>query len=135
MAGKYWLDYRDGWLCVVAEYVGYDKPQLERTWYPAFECTSYDAMKVRGAPCEPCKMSGSGIYYATVPGGEMHVGLSEPIKLPDYEMRVTLKDCGKTMPIHMENVPIPCPKVRKGVQTKWQYPCWRKLTAKGWVSA
>ncbi len=35
-------------------------------------------------------------------------------------------------PVAMYEATIPCPKVRKGTQTRWTMDGWEKLTAKGW---
>jgi hypothetical protein len=34
-----------------------------------------------------------------------------------------------------ETVPLPCPKVRKGTETRYRHGKWEKYTAKGFVSA
>jgi len=37
---------------------------------------------------------------------------------------------------HLEELPLPCPKVRAGIETRYNvYTCiWEKLMARGWVS-
>jgi len=38
---------------------------------------------------------------------------------------------------HLEELPLPCPKVRPGIETRYNvYTCiWEKLMARGWVTA
>lgn len=61
-------------------------------------------------------------------------------RIRDGERRwdVQLKDGGKTMPIKTDKIPIPCPKVRSGIQvrwSKWDYRWEKYLKTQGWVSA
>ena len=46
-----------------------------------------------------------------------------------------LKDQGKTKSIHTIVEAIPCPKVRKGIETRWYNGRWEKLLKTGWKSA
>lgn len=53
-----------------------------------------------------------------------------------------LKDCvavlvngAKTEAERIERQPIPCPKVRRGVETRYHEGTWQKLLKRGWVSA
>ena len=61
----------------------------------------------------------------------------------DYTLRVKaydfvdilLTDGGKTKAIDTVIEPVPCPKVRKGMETRWYRGRWEKyLKTKGWVS-
>jgi len=50
-------------------------------------------------------------------------------------LQVNLTDGGQTRPIHSKKVPIPAPKVRKGVEVRYYDGRWEKyLKTKGWVS-
>lgn len=133
MAGKYWVDWRDGWLCVVSEYLGYDKPERELTYWPVEECTRPQAKHLIGSPCQMRSLAGDVCYVASVKGQVVDVGTSTTVQLPDYEQ--TLRVGGDRKPIHSENIPVPCPKLRKGQQARWYNQRWQKWTAKGWVSA
>ena len=44
-------------------------------------------------------------------------------------------DQGRTKSIHTIVEPIPCPKVRKGIETRWYNGRWEKLLKSGWVPA
>lgn len=35
----------------------------------------------------------------------------------------------------IEQIPIPCPKVRKGIRTRWMNERWEKELKQGWVPA
>ncbi len=42
---------------------------------------------------------------------------------------------GDRQAFKVEREPVPCPKVRKGLETRWYQGAWQKLMAKGWVPA
>ncbi len=47
-----------------------------------------------------------------------------------------LKDGGRTKPAFVEETPIPCPKVRAGIETRYMNGGWEKLSKRqGWVPA
>ena len=49
---------------------------------------------------------------------------------------IALPELGQTKCIKQEVIPIPCPKVRKGVETRWNNGRWQKyLKSEGWVTA
>lgn len=50
---------------------------------------------------------------------------------PGYSLRLA----GNTVAVRSERHPVPCPKVRKGTETRWRDGAWEKLMAKGWVRA
>ena len=48
----------------------------------------------------------------------------------------TMAQGGSTPAIITEQTPVPCPKVRAGIETRWRNGRWEKyLKTKGWVSA
>jgi hypothetical protein len=47
----------------------------------------------------------------------------------------TLADGGATRAIIVETIPIPCPKVRAGIETRWHNGQWQKLLKTGWRNA
>lgn len=50
--------------------------------------------------------------------------------------KVQLKDGGKTLSIETLKTPIPCPKVKAGIMTRYYSGEWQKyLKAKGWCTA
>lgn len=42
---------------------------------------------------------------------------------------------GNTKAVRVEREPLPCPKVRKGIETRYRDGRWQKLLKKGWVTA
>lgn len=51
-------------------------------------------------------------------------------------LTVRLIDGPKTLAIKQEEKPIPCPKVRAGIETRFHRGAWEKyLKSKGWVTA
>lgn len=53
-----------------------------------------------------------------------------------YSPVLRLKDGGSTQSIKSETIPIPCPKVRKGIETRWYQGGWQKyLKSEGWINA
>ena len=53
-----------------------------------------------------------------------------------YGPVVRLTNGGQTKAEKIEHIDVPCPKVRKGVQTRWERGHWQKyLKTSGWVAA
>jgi hypothetical protein len=46
-----------------------------------------------------------------------------------------LADGGKTKSVKFEKIPIPCPKVKSGIKTRWSSDkeCWMKELKTGWT--
>ena len=51
------------------------------------------------------------------------------------EWKIQLKDGGKTLSIETLKEPIPCPKTRKGINTRWNNGHWEKELKTGWCTA
>ena len=49
--------------------------------------------------------------------------------------RTRLQNGGSTKPIDVVRQPIPCPKVRKGIETRWVAGRWEKCLKSGWAPA
>lgn len=49
--------------------------------------------------------------------------------------RVRLQDGGSTKAIDITREPIPCPTVRKGIETRWWRGRWEKYLKTGWTPA
>jgi hypothetical protein len=49
----------------------------------------------------------------------------------------SLRNGGRTESIYTEKHPVPCPKVRKGIETRYRNGRWEKylISAKGWTAA
>jgi hypothetical protein len=69
---------------------------------------------------------------ATSDGGRVHVYLGNGISFDGH-----LDGGGQSQAISVTEEPHPCPKVRNGVETRWNSSReqWEKLLRKGWVAA
>ena len=114
------LEFYGAWLCVKSEDKDYFEPRLIVHYYPIVKLYGSDravladreGLNVRG------KSNGNGFYFDEK-GGE-------------YQ----LLNAGGTLPIHTDITPVPCPKVRKGIETRWKSGLWEKYTkAHGWQLA
>ena len=120
------LTWKDGWLCILAESPMYDEPFLLRLWYPIRECTQGRAeyeYGPQGSDTFEKEMRGTGYGHYVCPDSR-------------DERTYVLTEAGATKPIAHEQVPIPCPKVRKGIEVRYTRGAWRKcLKSQGWVYA
>jgi hypothetical protein len=115
------VDYRDGWLCVRYDDNHFDRPERIQTFWPVRqESRSY----VQDLIGSPASYDGHGSYAALIPG---------TIRM--YE-RLPLLNGGQTQPIATNVEPLPCPKVRKGIPTKYaRGQWWKLLKTEGWIPA
>lgn len=111
-----------GWICVKYTDTDFFKPIRYHIYWPVKQCPKSDADYLIGREAGE---SGSGRYGARTddyPRG--------------YFVELPLLNGGQTMPIHSEEEPIPVPKVRRGIETRYRNGKWEKyLKAQGWVSA
>ena len=114
------LVWKDGWLCIAQTDNGYSTPERSTLYYPIMRVGPEEAEGCYGPIPKQVRSCGDGIYY-------------------DGVRRYALAENGKTKPMFHESVPVPCPKVRAGIQTRWVYSHgssrWEKLLKTGWVSA
>ena len=89
----------------------------------------------------------TGIY---APEFKFNYGVELPLKLTDLgngcyrvfegytydrDTVIRLTNGGATKSEKYEEIPIPCPKVRKGIQTRYDHGYWQKyLKSEGWVA-
>jgi hypothetical protein len=119
------LVFVDGLLCVRHADV-YQNPETVVNYWPV------DAQAERSRCAEifpeldtPIQLSGSGRD-----GYRFYRGYGS------WSPVIHLKDGGSTKPIKTEVIPIPCPKVRKGLDTRFERGAWQKyLKSQGWVPA
>ena len=120
------LAWHHGWLCILAESPMDAEPFLMRLWYPIRECTEGRAEYEFGPQGwdtlgKEMRSTGYGHYVCADGQGRQTYILTE---------------AGATLPIAVEQVPIPCPKVRKGIEVRYTRGAWRKcLKSQGWVYA
>jgi hypothetical protein len=118
------LDWRDGWLCVAWRSNDFELPEWSTQWFPAYQCHRSEVADLIGRAAEPCGTHG-GTYT---------------VRTADYPagryMTVRLADGGRTHSIAFETGPIPPPKVRAGIETRYRNGQWCKLLkSRGWVTA
>jgi hypothetical protein len=115
----------DGVAVVRSPMIYSDKPEEIVNYYPTGLRTR-DMIENYGIPV-PAELSYSTMGRYAVMTGKPIYGNARIIELPDG---------GATKCIKQEIVPIPCPKVRKGIATRWANSRWEKyLQAFGWIAA
>jgi len=114
----------DGWAVVRSPMVFSDKPEEIVNYYPT-GLRTLSLTRDYGIPV-PAELAYSRMgEYAVMTGKPMY-GRARIIALPDL---------GATKCIKQEVIPIPAPKVRKGIETRWRNGRWEKyLKAEGWTS-
>lgn len=121
-----------GWferqLCVVENDVRSGEPVTVELWWPVAEMSEAQAADYVG---KHVIGGGSPDYCYRICDPSHPFG-------PLSHLRFPLRDGGQTKAIRVIERPIPCPKVRKGVETRWDRyrGRWEKyLKASGWVAA
>ena len=115
---RYRLDKHGGQICVVETGNMHDKPEAVESWWPtgrpSVDFTDDEraaAMIIKGGYGYTFRVPGIG-YWIDCP---MH---------------------GDTRPVNVEILPIPRPKVRRGIETRYRDGQWQKrLKSRGWVPA
>lgn len=123
------VDWHDDWVCIVWTSSTWGKPELVSHWWPvAGGCGRRDHPEwadVIGLPATSSSI-GSGDFSVKVGGPG----------LGGYWRGLRLRDGPQTQPIRTDIVPYPCPKVRKGMETRYRDGRWQKyLKTEGWVAA
>lgn len=112
-------DYK-GELCVVDEYPLPREPtQMVLYWPTGIRVYDFQRGYGEGLMGRSVRYSGSSGLYS----------------IDGTQLKIRLATGGQTKPIHSKKVPIPAPKVRKGVEVRYYDGRWEKyLKTKGWVS-
>lgn len=117
------VSLRDGWLCVEEDAVDSSQPQLVRYWWPVRRYVAHFDEHLLGLPAESGSWCGRWVAR-------------EGTGLCSRYYDLELPEGGKTKCLHYEIVPVPCPKVRRGLETRWRRGRWEKcLKREGWVPA
>lgn len=114
------LAFHGAWLCIKSEDADYFEPRLIVHYYPIVELygSNREVLADREGLNVYGKSNGNG-FYRDEQGRE-------------YQ----LLDGGGTLPIHTDMIPVPFPKVRRGIETRWKSGHWEKYTkAHGWELA
>jgi hypothetical protein len=115
------VDWRDGWLCIRAEYTENDKPVIQVLWWPVYKCIRRDAEHLIGLRAQG---GTSGVYA-------VQLGLG----FCGQWLDLALLNGRQTKAIAMDQIPVHCPKVRKGIPTRYTRGRWEKQLKTGWTSA
>lgn len=112
----------DGELCVCWISTHFEKPALTKTHFPT-------GIKTRDFianyyPLEECHVIAQGNAYGVIKKNGYY----------SNTLTLNLKDGNQTKNIKYEIIDIPCPKVKKGIKTRWN-ACkehWEKELKSGW---
>jgi hypothetical protein len=115
----------EGWAMVRSPMVYSDKPEEIVNYYPT-DIRTKQMTDDFGIPV-PAELEYSSMgKYAVLTGRPMY-GTPRYIALPQL---------GQTQCTKQEVIPIPAPKVRKGIEVRWYNGKWQKyLKSSGWVAA
>lgn len=118
-----------GWLCVRYEQAWSDKPEMTVNYWPIEHGRLRDYREAFSELDSDTPLYGDAIYGSG--------GYSFARGYGSYSPVLRLIDGGSTKPVKTEVLPIPCPKVRKGIETRFSYRgYWEKyLKSQGWVAA
>lgn len=113
-----------GWLCVRYCDCYSDIPEMTVLYWPIEHGRLRDYQEVFPELNTDTELHGDRGSYTFYRG----MGHYSPI--------LTLQNGGSTKPVKTEKIPIPCPKVRKGIDTRFYRGQWQKyLKSEGWVLA
>lgn len=113
----------DGWAMVRSPMVYSDKPEEIVNYYPTgLRTKDLEYQYGKTLPAD-LAYSSSGVY-AIVDGSYY-----------PRPLRIALPQLGATKCTKQEIIPIPAPKVRKGIELRWRGHWEKYLKAEGWVRA
>ena len=110
------------WLCLKYESTLTDRPVIITHYWPFQTVSPWDLKEgtlagIEGAPAHRCDVA---LYSWRQSDVWRHVGFR-------------LVDGGKTLPIKTTETPLPAPKVRRGIETRYYMGWWQKYTQRyGW---
>ncbi len=111
----------NGQLCIAVTYPGYSDPVLTTSIYPT-------GLRV----ADYVRSYGDEHIGATLTDGRFPGFYNAPYP---SRLEFQLQDGGATLPIDNTREPIPSPKVRNGIATRWIDGRWEKCLKRGWVPA
>ena len=107
--------------CIQDGFPAYDEPEMIIHHWPIGE-TDHPCFVIASHENSEVSKSGCNFMYT--------------LRIAPYDhVRISLKDQGKTKSIDTIIEPIPCPKVRKGIETRYRNGKWEKELKSGWVTA
>lgn len=115
------IDYRDGWLCLKYVSPKFDVPELMTEWW--------GIERVFPGDRETLDLTGA---YAAMSGRTVSFRMGTGPSAAWARDRVVPNQPA----VAVEVVPLPCPRVRKGIETRYRRGRWEKyLQTRGWVPA
>jgi hypothetical protein len=114
----------DGKLVIRYETANWSEPTRVIMYYPLSEDRSSGA---------PWRLEGRAVVSTGY--GEWRGAPEDPDFWQLRNATAVALNGDKTEAVKVEREPIPCPKVRAGIQTRWHEGRWEKLMKKGWVAA
>jgi len=114
------LAERDGALFVVYETHNFTEPVRVRLWWRVDRVVRDPYNGRSPEPGDVARSIGSNVWRCSREG-EFSTG--------------EVIFSGTTQAAYDERDPVPCPPVRRGVETRWRNGLWEKRLKKGWVPA
>jgi len=111
----------EGKLCVLYESVNFSEPTMTRMWWVIERTTGNPYTADRPKEGDIAQSQNSGDWRTIDPVTNRSTG--------------SVYIDGKKQAEHVDRVPVPLPKVRKGIETRWYMGRWEKLLKNGWVAA
>ena len=115
------LAYRNGHLCIRYQDTRSDIPEITVLYWPILRTIEAEYAEHYGKTAHD---ENDGIYSVQAGSGPFSGWI-----------RFRLTEGGQTKPIAQDAVPIPKPKVRKGIEVRYRYGRWEKLLKTGWTTA
>ena len=110
------LDLKNGFLCVRDSFAQYDEPKRITSWWAFGKVDAVDWQSELG---QQLTTHGNGVYRVRLCNGMV-------------ERYLRLPEGGRTKAMFTEVTEIACPKVRKGIETRYRNGSWQKLLKSGW---
>ena len=112
------IECKDKRLYIVSRFSESEKPLLHKQYWSFGPCDAESAARYSG---QEIRSLGDGRYSVRV--------------APFNWVTLALPDGGRTIVDHVDITPIECPKVRKGIETRYWNGRWQKyLKSEGWIS-
>lgn len=121
------LEQWNGLVYVTSTWPNSNRPEITKSWYPVSNGRGA-RLKARDIDHEhfgkPVERDINGLHSIRLEAFGHRSWLNVP-----------LLNGGATVPDHYEVTPVPCPKVRKNIKTRWQSGRWEKyLKTQGWLA-
>lgn len=108
---------RDGWLYILSEVSSYHEPAIYKSWYAT-------GIKTHGFVRD---------YGVERLGQQMTYDKFRGDWFGADKMHYAMLQGRDTRPAFWESIPLPCPKVRTGLETRYRDGHWEKLLKSGWT--